>query len=142
MQKIFIGVLLCIASLGCAQQKQATNPLQEIIYNARSRGFYFQVTIRKNKISVARENGQAVVEDLPSDVWKELKGMVAGMDLEGMDQLKVPSQERTTDRAAIADVEVVTDHNTYQSTSFDHGKPPKALEALVNKIVQLAETVE
>lgn len=142
MKKILIGALLCIVSFGCAQQKQATNPLQEIIYNARSRGFYFQVNIREIKISVARENGQLVVEELPAGVWKELKGLVEGIDLEGMGQMKVPSQESSTDRAAIADVEVVTEHNRFQSASFDHGKPPKALEALVNKIVQLAETVE
>lgn len=142
MKKMIMVALLCIVSLGCAQQKQSTNTLQEISYRARTRGFFYEVSIMENEIRITREEGQSIAVELPAGVWNELKEIVTGMDLEGLNQLKAPTRGNATDRAAIAEVAVVTHDRTYQSASFDHGSPPKALEGLVNKIVQLAETVE
>lgn len=140
---MYLGLLLCYVSLGCAQQKQIADPIQEIKYSAASRGFHFEVRVRKNQIMVAKDNGLSALEDaLPASIWNELKGMAEGLNLEGLDRLEAPSNASATDRAAIAFVEIRTNQKTYQSSSFDHGHPPKALEALVKKIVQLPETVE
>jgi hypothetical protein len=62
--------------------------------------------------------------------------------LDEIPTLKDPTQKRFYDGAAIANLKIRYQEKNYETTDFDHGFPPAAIEKLVNKIVSLAKTEE
>jgi hypothetical protein len=56
--------------------------------------------------------------------------------------LEAPTSLRNHDGAAIATLGVSKDKEETISNSFDHGHPPKAIEALVNKVLSIKKIHE
>lgn len=89
-------------------------------------------------VSVATDrNGAEKAEKVKiSDAdWKLLVDEFSKVNLDQLDKLKAPTEKRFYDGAAIAHLTVTSKGKTYQSTDFDHGFPPKEIEALVKRIV-------
>jgi len=53
-----------------------------------------------------------------------------------------PSQGRALDRAAIASLKVKFSEEAYESVPFNHGNPPTAIKAIIDKVLLLAESVD
>jgi hypothetical protein len=61
------------------------------------------------------------------------------MKLDSLPKLKAPTEKRFYDGAAIANFKITFKDSTYETTSFDHGFPPKEIKKFVNKINSFAK---
>jgi hypothetical protein len=143
MKTVLALVATVILGSTCSNKKQSDLDNTVIEYTANTRGFYQKIILANHKLSVSNERngtekptGTAIAD---AD-WKELVMAFQTIELNDLATLKAPTKKRFHDGAAIANLKIVHQEKTYQSTSFDHGTPPKEIEKLVNKINALVET--
>ncbi len=123
---------------GCDEQTNKEMKDTVVEYSANSRGYYRKIIVQNQMVSVATDrNGAEKAEKVKiSDAdWKLLVDEFSKVNLDQLDKLKAPTEKRFYDGAAIAHLTVTSKGKTYQSTDFDHGFPPKEIEALVKRIV-------
>ncbi len=121
--------------------KQETLPVLE--YEALSRGFYKKISIENHQVTViAARNAKPVVFSISDEDWEELKSLYATVDKEGLATLESPTQKRFYDGAPIANFKVIEGDKIYESAAFDGGFPPKAIEKIVNKIIEIADNTK
>ncbi len=122
------------------------NQLQENItfeYTALSRGLYNRVVITHSTISIQKKRGsEAVTKACSGEDWAELMILLNAIDLKNISKLEAPTQARLYDGAAIAQLSITQENASFKTNSFDHGKPPLEIEALVKKILSLSENTE
>ena len=61
------------------------------------------------------------------------------IDLKSLSSLKDPTQKRFYDGAPIATLSFTNEKDTFTSSEFDGGFPPKEIEAFVNELIVVAE---
>lgn len=134
-----------------AQQNQDEKLIAEtqndmrIEYEANTRGFYEKVIIQHQTISVSKDRDgkdNPVPTKISDADWNEIVSLSKKLDLEGLSNLKAPTEKRFYDGAPIANFRLSTKDKTYESAAFDGGFPPAEIEKIVNKIVALAEKQE
>jgi hypothetical protein len=127
---LFLMTILLSAN-GCEDMKDTI-----IEYNAMSRGFYLNVAVKNENVIVMTERrGEAKTTKLSQDTLKEIVDMVKEIDLEGMPDLKSPTEKRYYDGAAIGTLKITRNGEVYESQAFDHGEPPAAIKKLVDKLM-------
>jgi hypothetical protein len=142
-----LTLLLLTILLGKSCSNVAQNDLDSAVieYVATSRGFFQKVILANKKMVISRDrDGIQPTEEISiSDAdWKELVDFFYTINLKQLPNLKDPTQKRFYDGAAIATLKVRYQNNNYQTTEFDHGFPPAAIEQLVNKIATLSKEKE
>ncbi|XLS29383.1 hypothetical protein ACJD0Z_00845 [Flavobacteriaceae bacterium M23B6Z8] len=137
--KLLLIFLTLLSYKGCAQTENT-----EITYNAASRGFYYNVVVNKDNITVQKTRGseKGMKMEVDKAKWEEISGMLKSIEIAEMENLKSDSSKSQVDAAAIANLQVKLDDENVHTATFDHGNPPEELKALVNAILSLAETVE
>ena len=113
-----------------------------IEYTANTRGFYQKISIKNQMLSVSKNRNtedNAVVTKIDEANWNELVTYFKEVKLETLKDLKAPTEKRFYDGAAIANLKIRQKDKDYESTSFDHGFPPKEIKKLVDKINSLVE---
>lgn len=120
---------------GNTNQQELNN--SSIIYTATSRGFYQEITINKNSVSIKKEiKSEAETKPVSNEQWKKILSTLKTLNLNEINTYEAPSQDRFSDRAAEAVLKVKTDKNEYKSKSFDYGKPPEKLKELIDIILE------
>jgi hypothetical protein len=145
MKSLTLLLLTFLLGKSCSNVAQNDLDTAVIEYVATSRGFFHKVILTNKKMSISRDRDgiQPTEEIAISDTdWKELVHYFQTIHLEQLPNLKDPTQKRFYDGAAIATLKVHYQKNNYQTTEFDHGFPPAAIEQLVNKIVALSKQKE
>ncbi|HEX8564009.1 MAG TPA: hypothetical protein VF676_13615 [Flavobacterium sp.] len=140
MKILSILFLAMMLGKGCEEQQQDL-AAAVVDYTANTRGFYQKITIQDKvaKIYRSRNDDKVPTTVKISDAdWNQLVAAFHEVDLQGLAELKSPTEKRFYDGAAIADLKVIYKDSTYQSSSFDHGFPPAEIEKLVNKINSFA----
>jgi hypothetical protein len=140
--KLFSILFLTIfLGKGCDSEQQQDMKMAVVTYTANTRGFYQRITIQDQNILVSKERGdQTVTTAKISDAdWKTLVTEFSKIKLEDLPNLKAPTEKRFYDGAAIGDLKVTYQGQTYESSAFDHGTPPAEIAGLVNKMVSLAK---
>jgi hypothetical protein len=143
MKTILALVAIVVLGTTCDNKNKSDLENTVIEYSANTRGFYQKIIISNRKLSVSKDrNGteKPIATAISDADWKELVTAFQTIELDNLATLKAPSKKRFHDGAAIADLKIVHQEKTYQSTSFDHGTPPKEIEKLVTKITALVET--
>jgi hypothetical protein len=142
-----ITMILLTLFLGKACSNEAQNDISKAVlhYDAHTRGYHLKVLISNQVATIS----QARTPDSPSEQikisdadWKELIGYFEKINLEGLPNLKDPSQKRFYDGAAIATLNVKYQDKSYETAAFDHKNAPAEIKKLVDKIVSLAKTLE
>jgi len=113
----------------------------KITYETSTRGFYEYISISASDIIISEDRGLQEVRHYKCDEedWNALNSLIEAVDLERFHQLKVPSEQHFSDAAAEATLGLQIGDVYYMSPAFDHGNPPKAIEALVNKVISIKE---
>jgi len=114
-----------------------------VTYTAMSRGFYEYVQISGPKVSVSTDRNLQDIDTYTyneSD-WKQLKALMDAVDLQTLNKLKAPTHKRLHDGAAHATLAFRQGDMEVMTPTFDHGHPPKEIEALVNKVLSIKENV-
>jgi len=123
-----------------AEQKQEIDTAV-IEYTATTRGFYQQITVQNQKFTVTKDrngNEKLAQQDIAKSDWKKIIEAFQEVDLDGMQDLKGPTEKRFYDGAAIANIKITYKGKSYETNGFDHGNPPIEIEKLVRKITLLA----
>ncbi len=136
---LLLFLTIFLGKAGCGdQQRDLNNAVIE--YTANTRGFYQKITIKDKSVAVSRVRDEKAprFEKLSDSNWDELAGLLKSVDLDGLSNLKAPTEKRYYDGAAMADLKITYKDSTYQSSTFDHGYPPVEIEKLINKINSFA----
>ena len=115
----------------------------QITYQALSRGVFEYIQISKSEITISSDRNLKEMDSYTcskSD-WDALKTLLENIDVEKLDQLKAPTDKRLYDGAAHANLSVIKGDVEMRSSTFDHGYPPKEIEAIVNKVLSIKEKV-
>lgn len=127
---------------GCDDQQKQDIDTAVIEYVANSRGFYQKITVEKQTVTVSsdRSGREKTVPTKISDAdWKELVNCFKEVELDSLPKLKAPTEKRFYDGAAIANLKITYKDTVYETSSFDHGFPPKEIKKFVNRITSLAK---
>lgn len=137
---------ILITATSAAQTTQKSDEINDnyitaVKYKTSTRGFFNFILISKNKISVSEDRSLQNIKNynIDSIEWNELKSLIDAIDLEGLLKLAPPSQNHQHDGAAHATLALQIGDIEYMTPTFDHGNPPKAIEALVNKVLSIKE---
>jgi hypothetical protein len=145
MKTLSLILLTLLMSKSCSNEAQNDIANTTVQYTANTRGFFQKIVILNQKATIFRDrNGEKSPEQITiSDTdWKEIIGYFEKIDLEKLPTLKDPTQKRFYDGAAIANLKIRYQDKNYETTDFDHGFPPEAIEKFVTKIVSLAKQEE
>lgn len=115
-----------------------------ISYEATTRGFYEKIWIDKDSIAVTNDRNAAEISRFPTPKsdWNELMKILDEVNLSTLPDLEAPTSTREYDGAAIATLSVTKNDLETKSNSFDHGQPPTAIEAVVNKVLSMGEVAK
>ncbi len=123
-----------LAANGCEDMKDTV-----IEYTALSRGYYRTIIVKDEAVVVTTQRkGEPTTTKLPQDDLKAIADMVKDIDLEGIPDLKAPTEARFYDGAPIANLKITKNGEVYESQAFDHGQPPAQLKKLVEKLLSYA----
>lgn len=129
--------------LTATKRIKETSNSTSLNYSAISRGMFLKITINDSTLTVARgRKDKPISKPLPKEAIKKLNTLINDINLDSMPLFKDPTQARFYDGAAIGTFKIVQNGNTYESTNFDHGRPPKEIETIVKEILSLSENVE
>lgn len=114
-----------------------------VIYEKSSRGVYEYFNISEKSIKFSKDRGLQNITNHPinSSDWAELKTLMEAVDLQSISKLEAPTDNRATDAALAATLALQIGDIHYMTPEFDHGNPPKEIEALVNKVLSIKENV-
>ncbi|MBU2929459.1 META domain-containing protein [Winogradskyella psychrotolerans] len=110
-------------------------------YQTLTRGAFDFILISNQGISISKDQGLQHIEKHSIDAtqWEELKGLIETVDLKSLQELKPPSKKHQYDGAPHATLAIQIGDMEYMTPTFDHGNPPKDIEALVNKVLSIKE---
>jgi hypothetical protein len=124
------------------ENKNLQNPSDfEIAYRASTRGVFEYILISKDEVMLTEDRNFEKKRFYPTtnEDWKAIDSMVATIDEVKFINLKAPTSKRHYDGAAHATVTIIRGEKELMTPTFDHGHPPKEIEALVNKILTIRE---
>ena len=112
-----------------------------VVYEAISRGSFQHISISKSNISMSKDRNLKDITQskCPSKDWEEIERLLDNLNPKEFQQLKAPTNQRLYDGAAHATLSLKQGDDVITTPSFDHGHPPKAIEALVNKVLSMAQ---
>lgn len=131
---IFLTMFLGKGCDGDVKQDIATAVIE---YEANTRGFYRKVVIKNQMVTVSADrNGsdKPKAQKITDADWKYLISAFERINLDGISNLKAPTEKRFYDGAPIGSLKITYKEKTYDSAAFDHGNPPAEIEKLVTKI--------
>jgi hypothetical protein len=137
MKLLSLLFLTIFLSKGCDSSSNQDLNTAVIEYTANTRGFYQKVSIEKQTVTVSKERegkGKMLPVKISEADWKTLIQLFEDINLEGIKDLKSPTEKRFYDGAAIANLKITYKGTSYETPSFDHGFPPLEIKKLVTKI--------
>ena len=142
MKILTLFFLIIFLGNGCDSAKAQDIETAVIEYTANTRGFYQKITVKNQMVTVSKdrdENDKSVPTKISDADWKELVESFKTIELDSLSKLKAPTEKRFYDGAAIANLKITYKDKIYETTSFDHGFPPKKINKFVNKINSFAK---
>ncbi|KPE49442.1 hypothetical protein [Chryseobacterium indologenes] len=144
IQLLIILTPLLLFNIGCnSQQKNSEVQLnraqqrfevKKIEVTEQTRGTNRIITfIPGSKITSV--NGSESVTVLSAADWGNIVKQAEMIDLPKISTLESPTEGRATDRALASAIIITTSKETFTSSSFDAGIPPKELEGLYKLLV-------
>ena len=141
MKYLFLIISILISNEGCENKTQSEHIAFE--YSAVSRGIFNKINISEKELSLQDSpNGAIKTIPFPKAKWNNLLNTLKNIDVINIPKLEAPSKAHQYDGAAIANLILTIDDKTYETVSFDHGNPPKEIEALVKEILSIAQNIE
>jgi hypothetical protein len=116
----------------------------KVTYQASTRGFFMKIWIEGDAIMISEDNTLNVFETypFPTEEKEAFLQLLNDTDTATLPELEGPSKTFQYDAAAMAWLEISDGEDSYKTMIFDHGKPPEAIQDLVEKILSLKTMVE
>lgn len=140
MKKVITFILSLVLLSSCGPKMTQEVKESTITYQALSRGYFLNVEIQGNKMTIIRERESLGKDYVLSNAdFKEISRLYQKVTLNELENYKVPTEKRFYDGAAIANLTVNYQGKVYNSQGFDHGNPPVEIAEFINKIVSFTE---
>lgn len=112
-----------------------------VTYKASSRNLFDFVIISKSEILIYKDRNiqKANKYKTETEDWETIQQLIDDLDLESIKDLIPPSKKFQFDGAPHASLTIKIEDVEYLVPTFDHGNPPQAIEALVNKVLSVKE---
>nr|WP_321233692.1 hypothetical protein [uncultured Psychroserpens sp.] len=132
------------ADVTSVQSERQTQDNMKITYQAATRGFFMKIWIEGDSIMVSSDNTLKTFETyvFPTEEKEAFLKLLSEIDKTTLPELEAPSKTFQFDAAQMAWLEISEGEEAYKTAIFDHGKPPKAIHDLVEKILSLKTKVE
>ena len=142
MKKLVIIFLVLIVGQSMVSQEKINEFAFE--YEAVTRGFYQKIKVNKETLvfSEDRTVKKSSTVKLNNKQWNKILELVDEIKLKNLSSLKAPSEKRKFDGAAHSKLKVLYKDDLYQSSSFDHGNPPREIKGLVEYIIELSQSAK
>lgn len=113
-------------------------------YTTTSRGVYDFISISKSQILISKDKSlQNILKyKTGSKDWEALQKLIEALNVETIKDVIPPSKNYQLDGAQHANLAVIIGDVEYMTPTFDHGNPPEAIEALVNKVLSIKENTD
>lgn len=119
---------------GCVNQPKQDFSKSTVTYTAETRGYFMQITIEDKELRISKDRETrlpSVRIPLTAADQKKVLAMLKAIDVPNLSQLKAPTEKRFYDGAAIGNLSVTHNGETFGTAGFDHGNPPVEIEQLV-----------
>ena len=115
-----------------------------ITYQATTRGFFLKLWIQGDSISITQDRNLKDVSKyrLSDSDKKTIYDLMEAIDETLLENLKPPTTTFQYDAAAIATLTITKEDQSYMTPAFDHGKPPKPIAEIVNKMLSIKSEME
>lgn len=130
---------MSVSAMNSEKTMTAIERVSSVSYEATTRGFYEKIWVTKDRITVTNDRNQVEKTEFPISEkdWNELMTLLMEVNIEALPELEAPTSKRNSDGAAFASLIVTQGDLETVSNSFDHGNPPKEIEAVVNKVLSM-----
>ncbi|WP_460220242.1 hypothetical protein [Psychroserpens sp. MEBiC05023] len=157
MKLILCVLMMLISAKECDQHTtQASNEttsesserqIQEgmkVTYQAATRGFFMRIWFEGDSIMISSDYSLEKIDTypFPKDQRETFLNLLSDVDKNNLPDLEAPSNTSQFDAAQMAWLEISEGEESYKTMIFDHGNPPSAIKALVEKILSLKTMVE
>jgi hypothetical protein len=114
-----------------------------ITYEASTRGFYQNIQLSKEEITIAKDrSGKTITKECSKTDWDDIVKLLDLIDAEKLGENPANEEDIARDAAIPATMTIKYKDKTLTSNTFSHGKPPTTLAALVTKLQAMAKAVE
>jgi hypothetical protein len=116
----------------------------KITYQAATRGFFMRIWIEGDSITITHDNTlkTATTYAFPQEEKESFLKLLNAIDEASLPELKAPTKAHQYDGAQMAWLEISKGEDVYKTNIFDHGRPPKAIHEIVEKILSLKTMVD
>jgi len=163
MKFIFSFLAIVMLTESCNSNKQAvanTASLEEsanaedrlamqdqdvtISYRASTRGFFEVIEITGDSVSFTKDYNLKNIDKaaLSQEEKADIINLLSKIEINSITELEPPSKTHQYDAAPAAFLKITKGDAEFMTPSFDHGKPPKAISDIVEKIRSLKTLFE
>ena len=116
----------------------------KIAYRASTRGFFEVIEIEGDSVSFTKDYNLKNIDKaaLPQEEKADIINLLSKIDINSITELEPPSKTHQYDAAPAAFLKITKGDEEFMTPSFDHGKPPKAISDIVEKILSLKTLFE
>ena len=116
----------------------------KITYQAATRGFYMKIWVQGDSIMISEDNREQKFKTyvFPKEEKEAFLKSLNEIDTTSLTDLKAPSTTFQYDAAPMAWLEIANGDEIHRTNAFDHGKPPKPIKDLVDKMILVKTMVE
>lgn len=114
-----------------------------LAYRASTRGFFEYIYISEEDIKITNDRNFEQIQKYPNSKadWDNLSKLLSEVDEDTFQNLVAPTDKRHYDAAPHASLTIIHGTKEITTPTFDHGFPPKEIEALVTKILSIKESM-
>ena len=122
-----------------ANKKAQEDPKLTVSYRASTRGYFEVIEIAGDSISYTNDYNQKDYKTfaIPAEDKNALFGLLNTLELKELPTLEPPSKTHQYDAAPAAYLTVTKGDEEFMTPTFDHGKPPKMISDVVEKILSI-----
>jgi hypothetical protein len=115
-----------------------------ISYRASTRGFFEVIEIKGDSVSFTKDYNLKNIDkaELSQEEKADIINLLSKIDINALTELEPPSKTHQYDAAPAAFLKITKGDTEFMTPSFDHGKPPKAISNIVEKILSLKTLFE
>jgi len=143
--KFLIAILtIALVSRDCGNKSAIEASLADntqhtvaIIYQASSRGFFEEITVSKQTITLSNDRSGKNIQsfETTTEHWNICLKLLAEIDLQRLPNIEAPTAMRDIDGAAHATLTIKESNQEIKSKIFDHEYPPTEIKTLVEKLL-------
>ena len=126
------------------QPEMRTQEEVKVTYRASTRGFFLKTWIEGDSITITKDYNlkEFSTYKIPQEEKEAFERLLNSVDETTLSELEIPSKTHQYDAAPAAFLEISKGEELFRTNTFDHGKPPKTINELVEKLLYIKDMVE